>query len=136
MFTFKHFFLLNFHCLTYSALGHQVKTKANLRKHAADRGLHKVGGGDDHLRDEEQPGTLLSFSVKLVIIWLKSNLSLKKSSCFSLTLAMNFVFVWIVLQGIVQGDSTVFKKILPQYSPGQNCIVVPLPNKIYKEIYD
>ena len=30
--------------------------KANLRKHAADRGLHKVGGGDDHLRDEEQPG--------------------------------------------------------------------------------
>ena len=40
-------------------LDHQVKTKANLRKHAADRGLHKVGGGDDHCRDEEQPGTLL-----------------------------------------------------------------------------
>ena len=109
---------------------------ANLRERTTDCGFDKVGGGNDHLRDEEQPGTLLSFSVKLVIIWLKSNLSLKRSSCFSLTLAMNFVFVWIVLQGIVQGDSTVFKKILPQYSPGQNCIVVPLPNKIYTEIYD
>ena len=90
---------------------------SNLRERTTDCGLDKVGGGDDHLRDEEQPGT---FSVNLILIWLKTNLNLKKSSCFSLTLAMNFVFVWIVLQGIVQGDSTSWVKILPQYSPGQN----------------
>ena len=28
----------------------------NLRKHAADGGLHKISGGDYHLRNEEQPG--------------------------------------------------------------------------------
>ena len=28
----------------------------NLRKHAADGGLHKISGGDYHLGNEEQPG--------------------------------------------------------------------------------
>ena len=37
----------------------------NLRERTTDCGLDEVGGGDDHLRDEEQPGTvLLSFSVE------------------------------------------------------------------------
>ena len=31
----------------------------NLRERTTDCRLDKVGGGDDHLRDEEQPGTVL-----------------------------------------------------------------------------
>ena len=45
-----------------------IMLNGNLRERTTDCGLDKVGGGDDHLRDEEQPGILLSFSVKLKII--------------------------------------------------------------------
>ena len=36
-----------------------IMPNGNLRERTTDCGLDKVGGGDDHLRDEEQPGTVL-----------------------------------------------------------------------------
>ena len=40
----------------------------NLRKHAADGGLHKISGGDYHLRNEEQPGKNNWYSIQNEIV--------------------------------------------------------------------